>query len=153
MGGFLFVYWICFSVWFFCFSVWNQISSKIETKLRKSLHLGLWDWPVRGNGRLTKKGCALIPNVTMEKNVPQCLHACSVMSDFLQLCGQELARLLAPWDFLGKNAGVGWYFLLQGIFLTQNWTRVSCVSYIGRWILYYWSGCETHLNVCCCCCC
>ena len=25
-----------------------------------------------------------------------------------------------PWDFPGKNTGVGWPFLLQGIFLTQG---------------------------------
>ena len=28
------------------------------------------------------------------------------------------ARLLVPWDFPGKNTGVDWHFLLQGIFLT-----------------------------------
>jgi len=31
-----------------------------------------------------------------------------------------LARLLCPWDFLGKNIGVGCHFLLQGIFPTQG---------------------------------
>ena len=30
------------------------------------------------------------------------------------------ARLLHPWDFPGKNSGVGCYSLLQGIFLTQG---------------------------------
>ena len=29
-------------------------------------------------------------------------------------------RLLCPRDFPGKNAGVGYHFLLQGIFLTQG---------------------------------
>ena len=29
-------------------------------------------------------------------------------------------RLLCPWDFPDKNTGVGCYFLLQGIFLTQG---------------------------------
>ena len=28
--------------------------------------------------------------------------------------------LHCPWDSLGKNTGVGWHFLLQGIFLTQG---------------------------------
>ena len=28
--------------------------------------------------------------------------------------------LLCPWDFLGKNTGVGCHFLLQGIFPTQG---------------------------------
>ena len=30
-------------------------------------------------------------------------------------------RLLCPWDYPGKNTGVGCRFLLQGIFLTQGW--------------------------------
>ena len=29
-------------------------------------------------------------------------------------------KLLCPWDFLGKNTGVGFHFLLQGIFPTQG---------------------------------
>ena len=29
-------------------------------------------------------------------------------------------RLFCPWDSLGKNAGVGCHFLLQGIFPTQG---------------------------------
>ena len=29
-------------------------------------------------------------------------------------------RLLSPWDFPGKNTGVGCHFLLQRIFLTQG---------------------------------
>ena len=45
--------------------------------------------------------------------------SCSVMSDFLQW--HEPARLLHPWDFPGKSAGVGCHFLLQGIFPTQGW--------------------------------
>ena len=32
----------------------------------------------------------------------------------------EPARLLCPWDFSGKNTGVGCHFLLQGIFPTQG---------------------------------
>ena len=30
-------------------------------------------------------------------------------------------RLLCPWDFPGKNTGVGCHFLLQGIFPAQGW--------------------------------
>ena len=30
------------------------------------------------------------------------------------------ARLLCPWDFPGKNIGVGYHFLLQGTFPTQG---------------------------------
>ena len=42
-------------------------------------------------------------------------------------------------DFPGKNIGVGCHFLLQGISLTRDSTRISCVSCIGRWILNHWA--------------
>ena len=35
------------------------------------------------------------------------------MSDALQLPGLQLARLFCPWDFPGKNTGVGCHSLLQ----------------------------------------
>ena len=42
------------------------------------------------------------------------------MSDSLRLHGLQPPRLLRPWDFPGKNTGVGCHRLLQGIFLTQG---------------------------------
>ena len=58
----------------------------------------------------------------------------------LQSCVQLLkpyrlqpARLLCPWDFPGKNIGVGCHFLFQGIFPTQG--SNSCLLHC-RWILY-----------------
>ena len=52
------------------------------------------------------------------------MYACmlnhSVMSDSLQHHGLQPSRLLCPWDFPGKNTGVGCHFLLQGIFPTQG---------------------------------
>ena len=33
---------------------------------------------------------------------------------------QAPARLLCPWDSPGKNTGVGYHFLLQGMFLTHG---------------------------------
>ena len=44
------------------------------------------------------------------------------------------ARLLCPWDAPSKNTGVGFHFVLQGIFPTQgsNPGLLHC-----RWILYY----------------
>ena len=62
---------------------------------------------------------------------------CWVTKLYLTLCGlhePQSARLLCPWDFPGKNTGVGCQCLLQGIFPTQDWTHISC---IGRWILYH----------------
>ena len=51
-----------------------------------------------------------------------CVCACSVvqsLSDFLQAPGLQPVRYLYPWNFPGKNTGVGYHFLLQRIFLTQ----------------------------------
>ena len=36
--------------------------------------------------------------------------------------------LLCSWDFPGENNGVGFHFLLQGIFLTQGLNPVSCTA-------------------------
>ena len=49
-----------------------------------------------------------------------CVHTKS-----LQLCPtpchpMDHSLLLCPWDFSGKNTGVGCHALLQGIFLTQG---------------------------------
>ena len=37
--------------------------------------------------------------------------------------GLQPARLLCPWDFPGRDTGVCYHFLLQGIFLTQGSNR------------------------------
>ena len=55
----------------------------------------------------------------------------SVMSDSLQPLGLQPARFLCPWDFPGKNTGVG--MKIQGIFLIQQLNQgLLCCS----WILY-----------------
>ena len=50
------------------------------------------------------------------------VHVCaqSVVSDSLQPHGLQPARLLCPWNFPSKSTGAGYYFFLQGIFLTQE---------------------------------
>ena len=44
-----------------------------------------------------------------------CVQSLSMYSvtDSLQPHGLKPSRLLCPWDFLGKNIGVGCHFLLQ----------------------------------------
>ena len=44
----------------------------------------------------------------------------SIVSDSLRSHGLEPTRLLYPRNFLGKSTGVGFYFLLQGIFICSN---------------------------------
>ena len=59
--------------------------------------------------------------MALNTRVCACLHACmlrsSVQSDSF---GLQPSRLLCPWDSPGKNTGVGYHFLLQGIFPTQG---------------------------------
>ena len=57
-----------------------------------------------------------------EEALGQGVCVCSVT----QLCptlrphGLQPSSLLCPWDFSGRNTGVGCHFLLQGIFLIQR---------------------------------
>ena len=51
-----------------------------------------------------------------------CMLSCLVVSDsmwFHRLL-ENKTRQKIPWNFLGKNTGVGCQFLLQGLFLTQR---------------------------------
>ena len=43
-----------------------------------------------------------------------CVYAGSVVSNSLQHYELHPTRLLCPWNFSGKNTGVGCHFLLQG---------------------------------------
>ena len=55
---------------------------------------------------------------------------CSVTQSCPTLCDPlacSLPGLLCPWDYPGKNTGVGCHFLLQGIFLTQGWNPHLCL--------------------------
>ena len=49
-----------------------------------------------------------------------CVLSHSAMSDCLQPHELYSTRLLCPWNFPGKNIGMGRLFLLQGIFPTQG---------------------------------
>ena len=56
------------------------------------------------------------PYMCMSEWVKSLSHVRLSVSPWTVAC----TRLLCPWDFLGKNTGVGCHFLLQGIFLTQG---------------------------------
>ena len=64
----------------------------------------------------------------------------SVMPDSLWPHGPQPARLLCPWDFPGKNTGLGCHSLLRGIFPTQGSNQgllhymqiLYCLSHQGR---------------------
>ena len=49
-----------------------------------------------------------------------CCYIASVVSNSVRPHRRQPTRLLCPWDFPGKNTGVGCLSLLQGIFPTQG---------------------------------
>ena len=56
-----------------------------------------------------------------------CVCVGSVVSNSLQRHGLQPTSTLCPWNSPGKNTGVGCYFLLQGIFLTQGSNPQLCL--------------------------
>ena len=59
----------------------------------------------------------------------------------------EPARLLCPWDSPGKNTGVGYHALLQGIFWTQGSNLHLLWLLRCRQIVYCWASREAHKNL------
>ena len=55
----------------------------------------------------------------------------SIMSNSLWPHGLEPTRLLSPWDFPGKNTGVGCHLLLQWIFPTVG--SNPCLLHLLHW--------------------
>jgi len=76
---------------------------------------------------------SLILSVASAASCPPdtCVFNLSAVSRSLQPCALWPARLLCPWDFLGKNTGVG--CLLQGIFLTQG--SNPCLLCLQHWLV------------------
>ena len=62
------------------------------------------------------------------------IQSCSYSS---QPCGLQPVRFLCPWDFPGKNIGVGCHALLQGNLLRDQ-THISYVFCNGRQVLYHY---------------
>jgi len=61
------------------------------------------------------------------------------MSNSLRPHGLQPSRLLPPWNFPGKNTGVGCHFFFQEIFWT--WASNPCLLHC-RQILYHWASME-----------
>ena len=85
--------------------------------------------------------CWSLGRALMASSKMPCPVLCSLLSVSLQPHGLQPARLLCPWDFPGKNTGVGCHFLLQGIF----WTPGSILHFLHyRLILYHWATWEAR---------
>ena len=60
----------------------------------------------------------------------------SVMPNSLRPHGLQPTRLLCPWDFPGKDTGMGCHSFSRGSSWPRDWTQVSCTA--GRFF-NYWS--------------
>ena len=65
-----------------------------------------------------------------------CMLSHSVVSDYLWPHRLQTARLLCAWDCPCENTGEDCQLPLQGIFQPRDRTPVSCVSCIGRRMLW-----------------
>ena len=61
----------------------------------------------------------------------------SVVSNSQQPHALQPTRLLSPWDSPGKSTGVGAMPSSRGSSQPRDGSRVSYISCIGRWVLYY----------------
>ena len=94
---------------------------KMNTSGAKNMFTPIWivECVLQSHGMLKSK-CG---NLTKWKMLFYPQKVCvsrSVMPDSLRPHGLQSTRFLCPWDFLGKDTGVGCHFLLQGIFPTQG---------------------------------
>ena len=66
-----------------------------------------------------------------------CLCVCAQSLSHVRLFCDPKYRFLCPWDFPGKNTGVGCisYSYSRGSSWLRDWTCISCVSWVGRWII------------------
>ena len=69
----------------------------------------------------------IFQNICIPKNV----QSLSCVSDCLGPYRLQPTKILCPWDSPGKNTGVGFHFLLQGIFLTQGSNQ--CLWNLPHW--------------------
>ena len=71
------------------------------------------------------------------------MHACSMAQSCqtLETLQTIASQVLCPWDSPGKNTGVGFYFLLHGIYRKRNFSHPShmCLSVRkGEWVISGW---------------
>ena len=95
--------------------------------------------PGEGNGNPVQYPCLENPmdRGAWRAAVHVCVLSLSIVSDFLQPYGLEPTTLLCPWNFPAKNTRVVVISFSRGSSRLREQTPVSCISCIGRQILYH----------------
>ena len=88
--------------------------------------------------------------VSFYKTILCCYICCLVSKSCLTLSGPhglQPTRLHCPWDFPGKNTGVGCHFFLQGIFPTQRSNIYTGLIYIYSTLSSAGTNTGVHLSL------
>ena len=102
-----------------------------------------------GRRRGSSFTCALLPQTQKGSILLQLLlFSRSVMSDSLQPHGLKPNRLLCPWNFPGKNTGMGSHFPLQGREKYNSQTvEFTLLKYIIQWLVVYLQSCANIITI------
>ena len=123
------------SMGFFHQEYWNALLSASPGILLQGI------FPTRVQ---TQVSCTAGEFVTTEPpGKKQCVIKCASRSAFVASWTPD--RLFCPWDSPERKTAVGGHPLLQGIFLTQNWTQVSCIA--GRFFTVEPAGKQHWVNL------
>ena len=101
------------------------------------------DSPLGSHGWSLNLSCIFgLSQMEMSSSLLQCQNSmsmCLCAQLYPALCDPvdyKPTRLLCPWDFWGKNTGVGCHFLLQGLFLTQRSNPCLLCPLHCKWTFY-----------------
>ena len=107
--------------------------------------------------------CLLLMSCFYSSKSSLCMRVCSIMSNSLQPHELQPTRLLCPWDFPGKNTGVGcksslqrsininiinsllpllkssWFLLIFAFYLSSLWRRPCSVGNTHELVLFFTS--------------
>ena len=94
-----------------------------------------------------------LPLWPYRNHVCVCVCLCVCFQPSLTLCNPMDCSPLGfcSWNFPGRNTAAGCHSCSRRSSPPRDWTWVSCVSCIGRWILYHCTTCEalncSHTNL------
>ena len=103
------------------FSVWPRLTRSQDLPYFQSI--SFWSSSLPGNIlEVTEEvvGYGSLQGEKMLLALSGCVSSCLVRFNSLQPHGLQPTRLLCPWNFSGKNTGVGCHFLPQRIFPIQG---------------------------------
>ena len=122
--SYIYMYMYTLYIWFFSCSFGSLLRPH---GLWLTRFLCTWNFPAGASSKESTYQCKIYEFDPQIGRIPwsriYCAHIYVVdqlLTHVQVFCRLQPARLLCPWDFLGKNSGVGCHFLLQGIFLTRG---------------------------------